>query len=234
MNKKLIYGAVLMALPSLAVTASATEYPFPVNMQVTIERGENPILKSASSVVYPIVNKFTVTMPNGDVPFVLEDENGDEVKMVKDGEEYLLQSPVAVGDNIFFGSNLETAGKPVRVVLEGPIQLGHVHFAPGSSRLNEEAKYVLGEMAQQMVNAGLLGAYLVGMTDRSGSDAANLTLSMKRASAASKYLSKKLARLGAENPKITMENMGEYLASTKDGAIDPYDRKVSVLVYPIV
>lgn len=234
MKRKLIYGAVLLALPSLAMAASATEYPFPVNMQVTIEKGENPILKSASSVVYPIVNKFTVTMPNGDVPFVLEDENGDEVKMVKDGEEYLLQSPVAVGDNIYFGSSLETAGKPVRVVLEGPINLGHIHFASGSYRLNEEAKYVLGEMAQQMVNAGLLGAYLVGMTDRSGSDAANLTLSMKRASAASAYLSKKLARLGAESPKITMENMGEYLSSTKDGVIDPYDRKVSVLVYPIV
>lgn len=234
MNKKLIYAALLLAMPSLAVTASATEYPFPVDMRVSIEKGENPILKSESSVVYPIVNKFTVTMPNGDVEFVLEDENGDEIMMVKDGEEYLLQSPVAVGESVFFGSNLETAGRPVRVILEGPINLGHIHFAAGSSRLNEEAKYVIGEMAQQMVNSGLLGAYLVGMTDRSGSDSENLKLSMKRASTASKYLSKRLARLGAESPRITMENMGEYLSSTKDGAIDPYDRKVSVLVYPLV
>jgi outer membrane protein OmpA-like peptidoglycan-associated protein len=233
MKRAIIGSACLVALSTLATTAMATEYPFPVNMQVTIERGDNPILKSNSSVVYPIVNKFTVTMPNGDVDFVLENEAGDEIKMVKDGSEYLLQSSVAVGENIFFGPNLETAGKPIRVVLEGPITLGHVHFSTNSTRLNEEARYVLGEMAQQMMNSGLMGAYLVGMTDRSGSDAANLSLSLRRANSAAKYLNRKLTQLGAEGPKVTVENMGEYLSSAKAGIVDPYDRKVSVMVYPL-
>ena len=152
--------------------------------------------------------------------------------MVKDGGEYLLQSSVAVGDNVFFGTVSQTAGRPVRVMLEGPINLGHVHFNSGSAKLSVEGKMVIAEMAKQMYNSGLLGAYLVGMTDRAGSNDSNLALSLKRVNVASKYLSKKLANLGATGAVIKTENMGEYLASTKDGLVDPFDRKVSVLIYP--
>ncbi|NDE47460.1 MAG: hypothetical protein EB019_00585, partial [Actinobacteria bacterium] len=77
----------MLALPALAMSASASEYSFPTEMTVTIERGEEPLMKSNSSVVYPVINKFTVTMPNGDTEFVLESESGDEISMVKDGGE---------------------------------------------------------------------------------------------------------------------------------------------------
>lgn len=232
MKKKLIIGMAILALPTLAISSSASEYPFPTEMKVTIERGDEPLMKSKSSVVYPVVNKFTVTMPNGDTEFVLEKESGDEIPMTKVGSEYLLQSPVVVGENIFFGADSQTAGRPVRVMLQGPINLGHVHFNSGSAKLTVEGKLVIAEMAQQMYNSGLLGAYLVGMTDRAGSEDANLALSLKRVNAASKYLSRKLAQLGASGAVIKTENMGEYLASTKDGVVDPFDRKVSVLIYP--
>jgi outer membrane protein OmpA-like peptidoglycan-associated protein len=71
------------------------------------------------------------------------------------------------------------------------------------------------------------------MTDRSGSEAGNLALSLRRAIVASRYLSTKLEELGASDPRITVENMGEYL-SPVTGPINPYERKVSVLVYPKV
>ncbi|NDE95840.1 MAG: hypothetical protein EB045_01800, partial [Actinobacteria bacterium] len=135
----------MLALPALAMSASASEYSFPTEMTVTIERGEEPLMKSNSSVVYPVINKFTVTMPNGDTEFVLESESGDEISMVKDGGEYLLQSSVAVGDNVFFGTDSQTAGRPVRVMLEGPINLGHVHFNSGSAKLSVEGKMVIAE-----------------------------------------------------------------------------------------
>jgi outer membrane protein OmpA-like peptidoglycan-associated protein len=173
-------------------------------------------------------------MPNGDTGFVLENESGDELAMVKEGEEYLLQSSVALGENIFFGTDSQTAGRPVRVMVDGPINLGHVHFNSGSAKLSVEGKMVITEMARQMYNSGLLGAYLVGMTDRAGSIDSNLALSQKRVTAASKYLSKKLAQLGATGTMIKTENMGEYLASTRDGIVDAFDRKVSVLIYPNV
>lgn len=234
MKKILVIGTTILALPIFAISAGASEYPFPTEMKVTIERGDEPLMKSKSSVVYPVINKFSVTMPNGDADFVLEKESGDEIPLTKEGDEYLLQSPVAIRENIFFGADSQTAGRPVRVMLQGPINLGHVHFNSGSAKLRFEGKLVLAEMAQQMYNSGLLGAYLVGMTDRAGSEDGNLALSLKRVNAASKYLSKKLSELGVTGAVIKTENMGEFLASSKDGVVNPFDRKVSVLIYPSV
>ena len=224
----------MLALPTFAISATASAYDFPTQMKVTIERGDEPLMKSSSSVVYPVINKFTVDMPNGDTNFILENESGEELAMVKDGEEYLLQSSVAVGESVFFGADSQTAGRPVRVMVEGPINLGHIHFNSGSAKLSVEGKMMIAEMARQMYYSGLLGAYLVGMTDRVGSNDSNLALSQKRVNAASKYLSKKLAQLGATGTSIMTENMGEYLASTEDGKVNSFDRKVSVLIYPNV
>lgn len=233
MKKKLVFALTVLALPGLAFASNAADYPFPTEMKVTIERGETPILKNKSSVVYPIVNTFSVNMPNGDSEFVLQDQAGNDLRMVKDGEHYLLQETVAIDDRVFFGSDSQTSTKPIRVMLEGPINLGHIHFASGSTKLSEEARYVLSEMATQMSNSGLHAAYLTGMTDRTGSESANLALSLKRANVAAAYLTKKLVSLGVDSPFISVENMGEYLASPS-GPINPYDRKVSVLVYPKV
>ncbi len=72
MKKILVIGTTILALPIFAISAGASEYPFPTEMKVTIERGDEPLMKSKSSVVYPVINKFSVTMPNGDADFVLE------------------------------------------------------------------------------------------------------------------------------------------------------------------
>lgn len=234
MNRKLLASIAISIAPALALPAMATEYPFPTNMKVTIERGDEPIEKTNSSVVYPIINKFMVSMPNGDAQFVLERETGEVLPMVANAGDYLIQSPVTLGENVFFGTDTQTAGTPVRVMVQGPINLGHVHFSSSSAILTKEAKAVLREMANQMQISGLLGAYLVGMTDRAGSEDANLSLSLKRVNAASKYLSKKLNALGVTGAVIKTEYMGEYESASKDGVVNPFDRKVSVLVYPVI
>lgn len=234
MKRYFLLSAVILALPTVALPAGAKDYSFPINMKVTIERGETPIMKSKSSVVFPIVNKFSVTMPNGYMDFVLETESGEEIRMVADGSEYLLQTPIALGEEVFFGVDTQTVGKPIRVLVDGPITLGHVHFASSSSRLNEEAKFILDEMAQQMYSSGLFSATLVGMTDIAGDTISNLGLSLRRANMAAKYLKSALMELGVEDPNIVVENMGEYLSSVDKKSINPYDRKVFVTVYPKV
>lgn len=234
MNQKILAAIAVSIAPALALPAMATDYAFPTNMKVTIERGDEPIEKTNSSVVYPIINKFMVSMPNGDVQFVLEKENGEELQMVANAGDYLIQEPVALGENVFFGTDTETAGRPVRVMVQGPINLGHVHFASSSATLSKDAKAVLREMARQMQTSGLLGAYLVGMTDRAGSENANLSLSLKRVNAASNYLNKKLSDLGVTGAVIKTEYMGEYESVSKDGVVNPFDRKVSVMVYPVI
>ena len=89
-------------------------------------------------------------------------------------------------------------------------------------------------MAKEMADSNLTSAYLVGMTDINGSDQANVLLSEKRASNAAVYLEKKLEALGVNDAVITMEGMGEYLADQKNGTVNGFDRKVSVLIFPTI
>lgn len=225
--------AALFTLTSAGVV-NATEYSFPTGMTVTIEKDKAPVFKEGSNVVYSVVNYFTVLMPDGDQSFALRNEAGDELPVARDGDRYFITADVPAGDVVYFGPDTQTVSTPVRVMMDGPINIGHVHFNSGSAKLSANAKKALGLIAKEMAASNLTSAYLVGSTDRAGSNDANLSLAEKRANAASAYLSKKLAALGIAKYVVTTETMGEYLSSKKDGTVNTYDRKVSVLIYPIV
>jgi len=155
-------AVIALALASSGLTmygAQGTEYSFPTGKFVSIERDELPTYKEDSNVVYPVVNYFSVNMPNGDMSFSLRNEEGDELAVIRQE---------------------------------------------------------------------------VGVTDRSGDESSNLVLAEKRAGVAAAYLKKKLAALGVSSPVITTENMGEYLSDQKDGSVNSYDRKVSVLIFPTI
>jgi outer membrane protein OmpA-like peptidoglycan-associated protein len=214
--------------------ARAQDYSFPTGMTVTIERGDIPSYNLGSNLVYQIVNYFTVNFPDGDQQFVLKDEAGEALNVIKEENRYFINSNVPVGEKVYFGPNEQNVADPVRVMLEGPINVGHIHFARGSASLSANAKEAIGIVAQEMADHNLTSAYIVGMTDRSGSDSANLALSAKRASVTATYLKKKLVGLGVESPRITTEAMGEYLSTKRDGISYAYDRKASIMVYPTV
>jgi outer membrane protein OmpA-like peptidoglycan-associated protein len=72
------------------------------------------------------------------------------------------------------------------------------------------------------------------MTDRVGDDESNLMLSEKRVNNAAAYLEKKLEALGVTDAVITAEHMGEYMADQKNGTVNGFDRKVSVLIFPTI
>ena len=225
--------AALFTFTSAGVV-NATEYSFPTGMTVTIEKDKAPAFKEGSNVAYAIVNYFSVIMPNGDLGFSLKNEQGDELPVARDGDRYFITADVPAGEVVYFGPDTQTVSSPVRVMMEGPINIGHVHFKTGSAKLTSNAKKALTLMAQEMKASNLTSAYLVGMTDRSGSNDANLTLAERRANSAASYLKNKLASLGVAKFVVTTETMGEYLSDTKDGTVNTYDRKVSVLIFPTV
>lgn len=227
--------ATASALAALSMTSvQATEYPFPTGMTVTVERDKVPTYKDGSNVVYQVVNYFTVLMPNGDTGFALKNEAGENLTVIQDGDRYFINANVPVGDVVYFGPDQENVADPVRVMLQGPIDIGHVHFAAGSAKLMPKAKQAIRLMAQEMAESNLTSAYLVGMTDRSGGIDANLSLSERRANAAAAYLQKSLTALGVAKSVITTEHMGEYLSDSKDGVVNEFDRKVTVLIYPTI
>lgn len=224
----------VIALGTSMGAANAVQYPFVTDLKVSIEKGAEPIYSVNSNVVYPVLSYFSANFPDGDTGFALQHEEGTPVEYFQEGDRFLIDHTITTSDSVFYGSDTTTVTRPVRVMLDGPINLGHVHFNSGSAKLSVEAKAALWAMATQMRDSGLTSAYLVGMTDRAGSDSANLALSRKRVDAASSYLEDQLVKLGVIGAVITTENMGEYLSVTKNGAVNPYDRKVSVLIYPTI
>ena len=214
--------------------ARAADYPFPTGMTVTIEKGDVPSYDFGSNVVHQIVSYFNVNFPNGDQQFVLKDESGEALSVIKEADRYFVNTDVPIGEKIYFGPDEDNVADPVRVMIEGPINVGHIHFASGSSKLNGNAKDAISFIAQEMAGHDLTSAYLVGMTDRAGSDSANLLLSAKRAKVTADYLKKELISLGVASPRITTEGMGEYLSTKRDGVAYTFDRKVSIMVYPTV
>jgi outer membrane protein OmpA-like peptidoglycan-associated protein len=224
--------AVLAAIPFTMSSAQAVEYPFSTDMRVTIEKGKEPVYSSSSNIVYPVLSYFEGNLLDGD-QFSLQHTGGVEITYSEEPTgRYLINHVVTPMDDVNYAPDTMTAVRPVRVLLQGPIDLGHINFRPGSAVLSADAKVALNEMAMQMMASELTAAYMVGTTDRSGSESANLVLSRKRVDAAAAYLEKQLINLGVMNPAITTENMGEYLSTTRDGVSNLDDRKVTVLIYP--
>ena len=232
MKKALVTASAASLLLGGVAMARAADYPFPTGMAVSIEKGEIPTYEVGSNRVYQIVSYFTANFPNGDEQFVLKTEEGELLHIMKEGDRYFVDANIPIDEKIYFGPNEQNVADPIRVLLEGPINVGHVHFAVGSSKLSVSAKEALQIAAQEMADHNLASAYLVGTTDRTGNESANVALSAKRAAVTASYLRSQLVDLGVDNPEITTEGMGEYLSAKKDGTTNPYDRKVSIMVYP--
>lgn len=234
MKKKALFAIAVTCTGLSVLTAQAGEYSFPTGMTVTIEKDSLPMYQENSNVVYPVVSYFSVTMPSGDEDFALRTEDGENLTLIQEGNRYFINSHIALGENVYFGSDIQSVADPVRVMIDGPLNVGHVHFSTSSSKLSTQGKKALSLMAREMADTNLTSAYLVGTSDRVGAEGANLVLAKKRAEAAAAYLKKKLLGLGVMNPVIKTETMGEYLSKSKDGVVNLNDRKVSVLIYPTI
>lgn len=86
-------------------------------------------------------------------------------------------------------------------------------------------------MADEIAKTGLEGIYMVGKADSVGSYEANMILSEKRVNAAVQYLENRLNSIGVMDFSIRTEYMGDLVAKSK---VDPEDRRVEVLIYPII
>ena len=245
LNSKVIEGKTMFTRKHLILVAglvcagmaptSATQYPFPTGMQVTIEKGSAPVYSQKYNVVYPVENHFSGTFPGGTAPaFTLQHEDGTGIDYQASGEEFKVDHTLTPFDRVYFAEDTATATRPVRVMIQGPINIGYINFTSGSSTLTFEAKKAMDEVAMQMMSSGLTSAYLVGSTDRAGSDSANLALSRKRVDKAAEYLKARLTDIGVPDAVITTENMGEYLSTAKNGSKNPLDRKVTFLIFPTV
>ena len=190
-----------------------------------------PSLELGGGQFYPVQNKLRL---NPDVDTV-------GVKIMNEaGEEFLLEERngvTYVGGEIRYSeaylAHWPEINKyvPVPVVLQGPMNIGHINFANGSVTLDAADRQILSAMADEIEHTGLKAVYMVGRADSVGGYESNLAISLKRVMAAKNYLKNHLAQMGITDVEINVEYMGDLTANEKP---DSEDRRVDVTIYPKV
>lgn len=188
-----------------------------------------PTLELGGGQFYQVQNKLRL---NPDV-----DSTGVKI-MNENGEEFLLEQQngsTYVGGEIKYSEMYiaywpeSNKYEPVPVLLQGPMNIGHINFGNGSTTLDAADRQLLSAMADEIEHTGLKSVYMVGRADSSGSSESNLKLSYKRVLAAEKYLRQHLAGMGITDVIINIEYMGDMTAKSKP---DSEDRRVDVIIYP--
>ena len=196
---------------------------------ITASVSKTPSLELGGGQFYQVLNKLRL---NPEV-----DTTGVKL-MNKDGEEFLLEERdgvMYVGGEIRYSeiyiANWPDANKyvPVPVLLQGPMNIGHINFGNGSITLDSADRQLLSAMADEIEHTGLKAVYMVGRADSTGSHDGNLEISLKRVMAAKNYLQKHLAEMGITDVEINVEFMGDFTARSKQNS---EDRRVDVTIYP--
>lgn len=228
--QKLVVGVGSIALGAGSVYAAhAQDVPELPIYGISASISKTPTLTLGGGQFFPVLNKLRLT--NG------TDTTG--MKLMNDaGEEFLLEERdgvTYVGGEIKY-SEIYTAfwpeGSkylPIPVVLQGPMNIGHVNFASGSSELDSADRQIISAMADEIEHTGLKAVYLVGKADAVGSYEGNLEISRKRVLAVKNYLKAHLADMGITDVSISTEYMGDLTSSSTP---DPEDRRVEVMIYP--
>ncbi|MEM8914751.1 MAG: OmpA family protein [Pseudomonadota bacterium] len=101
-----------------------------------------------------------------------------------------------------------------------------VFFDWDSSDITSDAADILNDAAADYAAGGFAGIDVVGHADRSGSDAYNVALSMRRAEA----VKASLAGLGVPEGSISTDGVGESqpLVETPDGVREPSNRRAEI------
>ncbi len=121
------------------------------------------------------------------------------------------------------------AAMPAIVAGSGAIDL-NVQFAPGQAELNAGAKRTLDVLGQALTSPELASARvrIEGHTDTTGTPAANMELSGRRAAAAVAYLEQKFA-IPPARLETAARGAGDLLVPTADQVNEPRNRRVHVV-----
>lgn len=101
-----------------------------------------------------------------------------------------------------------------------------VFFDWDQSTITDGALEILNDVAADYASGGVSGVDVVGHADRSGPDAYNMALSLRRAEA----VQSSLAGLGVPEGSISVDGLGESqpLVETPDGVREPSNRRAEI------
>lgn len=101
-----------------------------------------------------------------------------------------------------------------------------IYFREGEAGLTDAARHAIGMTATQLQGCDIRRVEVLGLADASGSAAANLDLSQRRAQA----VTKALEAAGWPVPAFSLAAAGDAGAVTADGSAELMRRRTEVLV----
>lgn len=222
----------LLLLTSLN-TANAFDYSISPGLQINSVLAATPSLKAGGGEFYPVINYLKI---NGDLNLSnLElDHNGEALAIDSSTSNPMISGKIKYTDHLTLTGGYNGFPVPIPVVLDGPMNVGHINFASGETNLDNNDKTILRAIAIEIRDTGLTGIYLVGRTDSVGSVDSNFTVSYKRVIAARNYLNSYLKEIGVVDSQIVVEYMGELNATGTDSKSYGDDRRVDITIYPIL
>lgn len=214
-------------------TANAFDYSKSPGLQINSVLAATPSLKAGGGEFYPVTNYLKI---NGDLNLSnLElDHNGEALAIDSSTSNPMISGKIKYTDHLTLTGGYNGFPVPIPVVLDGPMNVGHINFASGETNLDNNDKTILRAIAIEIRDTGLTGIYLVGRTDSVGSVDSNFTVSYKRVIAARNYLNSYLKEIGVVDSQIIVEYMGELNATGTDSKSYGDDRRVDITIYPIL
>jgi outer membrane protein OmpA-like peptidoglycan-associated protein len=210
-------------------SAHAQEVPDLPVYGIMASISKTPALSLGGGQFFPVQNKLRLADGTYTDGMKLMNEDGEEILLeAKDGASYVAGE---VKYSEVYMANWPEFGKwlPVPVILQGPMNIGHVNFASGSATLDSADRQLISAMADEIEHTGLKAIYLVGKADSVGSYEGNLEISRKRVLAVKSYLQNHLAEMGITDVEISTEYMGDLISKSVP---DAEDRRVEVTIYP--
>ena len=190
----------------------------------------NHTLTAGGGDFYPVVNQLVGS--HADIANIIITSGTGEVYPVveKDGMQY-VDGNLSYKNTYFITSPGSPNAMPIPLMLQGPMDVGHINFASASFAIDSNDKLILNAMADEIAKTGLKGIYMVGKADSVGSYESNMLISEKRVNAAMQYLENRLNSIGVTDFSIRTEYMGDLVSKSK---ADSEDRRVEVMLYPVI
>ena len=126
------------------------------------------------------------------------------------------------GSNPMFRDRADLVAEPSPC---GPKQF-EVYFADSEARLTQPALQAIGLTATQLQGCDIKRVRVTGLSDATGTEAVNMTLSQRRAMA----VAEALVAAGWPTPAFEVDAAGETGAVASDGTREPKRRRTEVTV----
>jgi outer membrane protein OmpA-like peptidoglycan-associated protein len=225
-----IDGASTLGVANFVINPRA-----PLAAQATLSVSNVTSLTNGLNKLFALQTVIKVALPSN-ADGAQASVNGQMLSQIRRTAAGVASKAVSLADKVSVAamgkSLLSERSVEVPVSLEAGTTLARVHFDNDSWKLTSGAKSILDAVALKAAELGLGAFDLVGHADANIGKTSNQTLSTKRASAVSKYLSEAMQQLGIANPdlKKSAEAATAPIASNKSVIGLATNRRVDIVL----